>query len=309
MSTRKRSGPAIVLAAVFLAAAVTLPAATGEQSPAALAAAAVETLQKAQQLYAAGNYQDSRTVVEPFLAAYETAPASYPSGTVARLYRLQALLVYTFREEGYAEEIAALLGKAVVLDIDLEIGDPAEVPAFVIDTFTRVRNAYLARFTRTARRSAVGVFAALVLEPTVFQNLSLLQPGVSYTFNLNAQFSLDAQLRFPLQFPLWNSIRGQVGVLWFPSFRVEKITTGLSLAYIFGIDELSTFTGSLSFGGRMEFVTRSGFGLAGAAELLRADLVFGNQAPTPPPSYTQIPFLGVGRIVFANITLAVFYVF
>jgi hypothetical protein len=307
MITQGSRGPLIVLAAAFLSVAVVLPLAAADR--AALAAAAGETLQKALQLYAAGSYQDCRDVVGPFLAGYEAAPASYPSGTVARLYRLQALLTYTFREEGYAEEISALLGKAVVLDIDLEIGDPAEVPAFVIDTFTKLRNAYLARFARTARRNAVGVFGALVLEPTVFQNLSLLQPGVEYTFNLNGQFSLDAQLRFPLQLPLWNSIRGQVGVLWFPSFRVEKIATGLSLAYIFGIDDLSTFTGSLSFGGRMELVSRSGFAVAGTAELLRADLVFGNQAPTPPPSYTQIPFLGVGRIVFANITLAVYYVF
>jgi hypothetical protein len=160
-----------------------------------------------------------------------------------------------------------------------------------------------------ARRSAVGVFGALVLEPTVFQNISLLQPGISFTFNITDAFSLDTELRFPLQLPLWSSIRGQAGLLWFPTFRVEKIATGISLYYIFGLDDLSTYSHSLSFGGRMEYITRSGIGLAGNAELLRADLVFGRTAPATPPAYTQIRFLGLGRIVFANITIYIFYSF
>ncbi len=306
---RGRPAQAVCAAALLVAALVPLHAADAAPTPAQLAAAAAQALKQGQELYAAGSYQDSLAVVGPLLDAYEAAPASYPGGTVARLYRLRALLAYTFREEGYAEEISRLLSRAVELDIDLEIGDPAEVPAFVIDTFTKVRNAYLARFARTTRRHAVGVFGALVLEPTVFQNLSLLQPGVWYAFNLNDKFSLQAELRFPLQSPVWNSIRGQFGVLYFPAFRVEKIATGISFDYIFGIDNLSTITHSLSFGGRMELVFRSGLGLAGSAELLRADLVVGDQAPAAPPSDPQIPFFGVGRIVFANITLAVYYVF
>lgn len=297
------------MVAVFLVAAAAAHAAAAQPTRDELAKAASETLQKGQQLYAAGSYEESLALVRPFLEAYEAAPASYPSGSVARLYRLQALLAYTFREEGYADEITSLLARAVELDLDLEIGDPAEVPAFVIDTFTRVRNAYLARFARSARRHAVGVFGALVLEPTVFRDLSLLQPGVFYSFNLGERFTLEAQLRFPLQSPLWNSIRGQVGLLYLPAFRVDKIATGISFSYIFGVDNLSTITHSLSFAGRMELVTRSGLGLAGSAELLRADLVTGDQAPAAPPSYTQMPFFGLGRIVFANITLALYYVF
>jgi hypothetical protein len=300
---------AAILAALVLVAALGAIPASAQDRSAAAAKAAEDALQRAQDLFSAGSYQDCRDLIGPLLREYEAAPASSPSGIMARMYRLDALIAYTFREEGYADQIAALLQKAVVLDLDLDIGDPAEVPAFVIDTFTKVRAAYLARFTRVARRGAIGVFGALVLEPTIFQNISLLQPGISFTFNITNAFSLDAELRFPLQTPVWSSLRGQAGLLWFPTFRVEKIATGISLYYIFGLDELSTYSHSLSFGGRMEYVTRSGIGFAGNAELLRADLVFGSQAPATPPSYTQIPFFGVGRIVFANITIHVFYVF
>jgi hypothetical protein len=297
------------LATLALIAVHGLPAFGQERSPSDIASAAKETLAKAQGLYAAGSYEDCRSLVEPLLREYEAAPASYPAGTMARLYRLDALLVYSFRDEGYADKIAALLGKAVVLDLDLDIGDPAEVPAFVIDSYSKVRSAYLARFSRTARRNAVGVFWALLLEPTLYQDISLLQPGVSYTYHINDFFSLDFQLRFPLQLPIWGSIRGQAGLLWFPTFRVEKISTGISLYYIFGLDNLDTYTQSISFGGRMEYVTRSGIGFAGNAELLRADLVFGGAQPARPPAYTQIPLLGWTRVVFANITLSAFYTF
>ncbi|MGA2640537.1 MAG: hypothetical protein ABSG21_06495 [Spirochaetia bacterium] len=296
--------------AAFVLAAVLgiLPAFAQERLP-SMAKAAEETLKKAQDLYAAGSYEGCRELVGPILREYEAQPASYPPGIIARLYRLDALISYTFRDEGYADEIANLLRKAIVLDLDLDIGDPAEVPFFVINTFTKVRSAYLAQFSRMAKRSAVGVFGAVVLEPTVFQNISLLEPGIFYAFNLTDVFSLDAQLRFPLQTPIWNSIRGQIGLLWSPSFRVEKIATGIFLYYIFGLDNLSTYSHSLAFGGRMEYVTRSGIGFAGSAELLRADLVFGSQAPASPPAYTEIPFIGVGRVVFANITIYMLYSF
>ncbi len=297
-----------LLAALALAAAGVEPAGAQEKASSQVREAE-ETLVKARDLYAAGSYQECRDLVVPFLRSYEAKPSSYPPPTVARLYRFEALLAYTFREEGYAEEVTTSLTNAVMLDLDMEIGDPAEVPAFVIDKFTKVKSTYLARFSRTARRSQIGVFWALVLEATVWSDISVLQPGVSYTFNISDSFALDAQMRFPLRAPIWNSIRGQAGLLYFPSSRVEKIYTGLSLYYIFGLDDLVTYTHSLSFGGRMEFVTRSGIGFAGNAELLRADLVFGSQAPAPPPSYAQIPFLGLGRIVFANITLSMFYAF
>jgi hypothetical protein len=308
-ATRAPRLAACILSGFVLAAGLGVVPAFAQDQAAAVAKAAEETLKKAQELFSAGTYQDCRDLIGPFLREYEAAPASYPSGIMARMYRLDALIAYTFREEGYADQIAALLLKAVMLDLDLDIGDPAEVPAFVIDTFTKVRSAYLSQFTRMARRVALGVFGALVLEPTVFQNISILQPGISFTFHLTEAFSLDAEVRFPLQSPLWSSLRGQAGLLWFPTFRVEKIATGISLYYIFGLDDLSTYSHSLSFGGRMEYVTRSGIGFAGNAELLRADLVFGNRAPAGPPGYTQIPFLGPGRIVFANITIYVFYAF
>ena len=301
---------ALPAAGFILAALLGLaPPAAGQAPPPTAERVAAQKLQKAQELYAAGSYQECRDLVEQYLQDYRANAALYPSGIMARIYRLDALLAYTFREEGYVDEIGKLLRTAIALDLDLDIGDPAEVPPFVIDAFNKVRSAYLAQFARMARRSALGLSWALVLEPTVFQDISLIQPGISYTFNITEAFSLDAEMRFPLQLPIWSSIRGQVGLLWFPSFRVDKIITGVSFYYIFGLDELSTYTHSLSFGGRMEYVARSGFGIGGNAELLRADLVFGSQTPASPPSYTQMPFLGLGRVVFANITLYAFYVF
>ena len=164
----------------------------------------------------------------------------------------------------------------------------------------------LARYSRSAKRSAMGLFGALVLEPTVLENLSLLQPGLSYAFNLNDSFALATEVRFPLQTPLLSSIRGQIGMLYYPSFRVERFSTGISLYYVFALDQ-ATYTHSLSFGGRLDFLTRSGFGVAGNVEIARADLTIGSLAS--PPAYTTLPAFGPVRIAFANITIHVYYAF
>jgi hypothetical protein len=143
----------------------------------------------------------------------------------------------------------------------------------------------------------------------VLLNPLLVQPGISYTFNVTENLSLLADFRFPLQLPLWNSVRGQFGMIWYPTFSIEKLATGVSLTYTFALDNLSAYTHSISFGGRAEFLTRLGLGVVGNAELVRVDLIVGGTQATTSPSYSEIPLLGLLHIVFANITLYVYYAF
>lgn len=305
--TSRNSPPALVLLAVFLSAIAPLGAQqSGQQKTVDVEG---EALAKAQELYASGQYEECFGIVSQAIETYQSAATRRPSKSIARLYGLSALLAYTFRDPGYEQKVDEQLAKGLEIDLDLDLGDPAEVPPFVLERFSKVKAAYFARFSRTARRNAIGAFWALVLEPTVLQNLSLLQPGIVYTFNINESFALDAELRFPLQLPIWNSIRGQLGLIWYPSFRIEKIATGMSFSYTFGLDKLTTYTHSVSLGGRMEFLTRSGFGFVANAELLRADLVIGSENLAKPPTYNTVPFLGLLQVVFANVTIYAFYAF
>jgi hypothetical protein len=52
-----------------------------------------------------------------------------------------------------------------------------------------------------------------------------------------------------------------------------------------------------------------GLGVIANAELVRADLIVGGTEATVPPSYSEIPFLGLLNIVFANITIYIYYAF
>jgi hypothetical protein len=271
--------------------------------------AAQAALARAEGLYKAGDYTACEEIVDQTVAALATARGAGPRRILARLRILEALLVYTFRDEGYEQEVARALGDAVALDLNVDVGNPAEVPPFILDSFARIRKAYLARFTRSARRNTFGLVGALVLEPTVFTDFSVLQPGVFYSFNFNDRLTLDAELRVPLRTPVWNSIRGQVGLIWYPSFRVETLSMGISTTYLFGLDNLSAYTHSLSIGGQGEIVSRSGFGIGANVEMLRVDLLFGFPS-SELPSYRAIPFLAnLVRLAFANIRMFAFWTF
>jgi hypothetical protein len=272
---------------------------------------AAQHLAAAETLWVDGKYDECRAEVTAGLESASPGLLGPPGlvRTLARLHALEALLAYTFRDEGYAGQVDAALNAALELDPYFEIGDPSDVPAFVLTRWSRLRDAYLARFSRTARPNAVGAFAALVLEPTIFTNPAVLQPGFSWARSLGATMSLEADFRFPLQWPPWSSIRGQLGIVVFPSYAIERPATGISFSYVFGLDQLTTFTHSLSLGGRAEWLSRSGFGIAANAELARIDLVIGTSKVTEPPRYTEIPFLGFLNAVFANVTVYLFYVF
>ena len=298
----------LVVTALLLSAAAAIAAPEQAQAPTA-AAAAQQKLARAEELFAAGDYDQAQEFVAASIAEHAAGTAYYPAAAIARLYVLDALIAYAFRDEGYESRIDQSLGRGLALSLDLELGNPAEIPPFLQERFASLKARESARYARTARRSTVGLFGALVLEPTVLQNPSLLQPGVSYGLNLDENLALSAEVRFPLQLPVWNSIRGQLSLIYYPSFRVERICTGVSFSYAFGLDELATFTHSLSFGGRMDYLMRGGLGIGGNVEIVRADLVVGSGSLSEPPAYTPVPFLGLLRIVFANITIHVYYSF
>ncbi len=295
-------------AAVFLFLCAALSGWGADAAPSA-AEIAAERLTGAQELFDSGQYDECLALVSQTVKEYESDKTPYPWGPMAGIYGISALLAFTFRESGYEAEVDALLLKAVTLNPDIVLGSPAVVPPFVLERLAKVREGYLSRFSRTKRRTTVGLFGALVLEPTVLTNPLLLQPGVSYSFNLSESLTVEAGLRFPLQIPLWNSIRGQVGLVWYPAFRIEKISTGISVSYLFGLDNLTTFMHSISVGGKAEIVLRSGLGFAVNAELLRANLIIGTDILPEVPSYSSVPFLGLFNFAFANITLNAFFTF
>jgi hypothetical protein len=267
-------------------------------------------LQQAEDLYEAGDYQGCAGIVERSIAESEAGRAWFPRRTMARIRVLNALIAYTFRDDGYEERVSQSLKTALTLDLSVDVGEPAEVPPYILERFAQIKKEYLAGFTRSARRSSLGFVGAMVLEPTIFTDLSVLQPGLFYSFNFSDTLTLESEFRVPLQSPIWNSIRGQIGLIWFPTFRVETVSMGISTTYMFGLDNLSTYTHSLSFGGQGEIVSRSGFGVGANVEMLRIDLILGITEPSDLPTYRAIPFLGnLVRVAFANIRMFAFWTF
>jgi hypothetical protein len=232
---------------------------------------------------------------------------------MAKIYRLHAQITYAFRgeSEGYQDEIRMLYLKAVEQDLDLEIGDLAAVPPLLITLFTEVKADYLQQFARTTRRFSAGLFGALVIDPTVISDPSLLQPGLFFGYNLSDAFTLAGELRVPLSLPIWGSIRGQLSLSWYPVFNISKISTAAIFSYLFSLDNLLTYTHSLTLSGHAEAISRSGWGLAGRAELARIDLILGLTDPADLPDYNSFNILGESflRVVFANVNFYIFYVF
>jgi hypothetical protein len=291
---------------------------------AALAAAAEEkalskseqaqaVLEQAESLYADGAYEQCRELLDSSFRQAESGEVYFPGPVIARMYLLKALITYAFRVEGgeYQAEIASLLKLAVEKDLNLDIEDPAAYPPFILELFRTTRRDYLAPYSRIRRRFSVGILGALVIDPTVLSDPSLLQPGLLFSYNLGETLSLVTSLRLPLSLPIWASVRGQIGLAWYPSFRVEKLSTSLISSYVFSLDDLSTYTHSFSLAGAGEYVFRSGFGFAARAELLRVDLILGQAETGDLPGYRSISLLGESflRATFANSSIYFFYTF
>ncbi len=261
-------------------------------------------------LYENGKYDECMTLLDQLIADYELHKLEISKKKFAVVYYQRALITYAFREEGYAEEIEAFFLKAVELNISLEIEKPASTPPYILERFISIRQEYLNKFSRTTRRNNLGIFGALVLEPTIFSDPNLLQPGIHYSFNLNEQISLGIDFRFPLEIPIWNSIRGQAGVTIYPIYSIESFFTGYSVYYMFALDELSRYTHSLSFSAQLEYIYRSGIGFAFSAEVFRLDLFWDSEGDEDRPNYGSLDLIGnLLRLSFANMSFFVYYTF
>jgi len=199
---------------------------------------------------------------------------------------------------------------ALDADPELDLGAPAEVPMFVLDLFYKLKNEYLAQFSRLAKRWTVGLLAAVVIDPTVVQDPKLLQPGLYLSYNLSESWSLLGDLRLPLSAPVWGSIRGQVGAAWFP-----PTTSGRSIPASPDLPVRPGQSGDLYPlpvpGGQSEIVSRIGLGFGMRIEFLRVDLILGAIQPSELPTYRSIALFGKDflRASFANTNLLVIYRF
>jgi hypothetical protein len=302
----------LLLPILALALLPAVPAAAEEKAPSKREQAEA-LLEQAEGLYAEGAYEECRDFLETAIARAERGEVYLTRPVLARLYLLEALIVYAFRVEGeeYREQITDLLHRAVATDLNLDIEDPARYPPSILELFRTTQREYLAPYSRESRRFSVGILGALVIDPTVLSDPSLLQPGLLFSYNLTEALSVVSSLRLPLSLPLWASVRGQIGLAWYPSFRVEKLSTSLVSSYVFSLDDLSTYTHSFSLAGAGEYVFRSGFGFAARAELLRVDLILGRAESGDLPGYRSISLLGESflRATFANSSIYFFYTF
>ncbi len=293
--------------------ALTALSAAAEEKELSKSEQAKARLEQAESLYADGAYEQCREFLDNSIRQAESREVYFPGPVIARMYLLRALIAYAFRVEGeeYKAEITSLLKRAVESDLGLDIEDPAGYPPFILELFRSTQREYLARYTRRSRRFSVGILGALVIDSTVLSDPSLLQPGLLFCYNLSESLSLTSSLRLPLSLPLWASLRGQVGLAWYPSFRVEKLSTAVVSSYVFSLDDLSTYTHSFSLAGAGEYVFRSGLGFGARAELLRIDLILGQADTGDLPGYRSISLLGESflRATFANSSFYIFYTF
>ncbi len=270
------------------------------------------SLAEAERLYAEAEYEECGRLLDESLADIQAgAPAAI--AVRARHFSLKALVVYALREQGsdYQEVVRGLLVRAVQADPYHDLGDPATVPPFVMRTFQQIRSEYMSRFARTTRRYTFGLLGALVVDPTELNKPSLVQPGVSFGYNVSPTWTLGADMRLPLSLPLYDSIRGQLTALWYPSFYIGRFSTAVATSYVFALDNLATFSHSLSLGGQGEILTRSGVGVGARAELVRVDLILGQVSSEDLPNYRSLSLFGSSflRTTFANTTVYVFYSF
>ena len=271
-----------------------------------------ENYQKSEELYFQGEYEAARALVDLCIEEIEVEKKNYPTNIVSKIYLLKAIISYAFRQEGFREELEEYILKAVKLDLEIEIGDASKVPPFIIDLFKKIRADYLSKYSRNSRKHNLGLMITLVSEPAVLENIFLLQPGIHYAFNLNKNISLVFDVRFPINWPIWESVRAQCGAIWYPSFSVEDIVFGLSAYYLFAMENFSDFTHSISICGHGEIIWRNGLGLAAEVEIVRTDLIIGfNNSDTPEEeSYEAIYFIPDKlRLLFANLNVYLFFTF
>lgn len=274
---------------------------------------AAHRLDLVQGLYEEGDYENCRQILDTYIEDHERKTFVFPHAQMARIYRLRALLAYAYRGDGdqYREEVRRYLEAALVEDPEVDLGTPSEIPVFVQELFHQVRGKYLERFSRTSRRYAIGLLGALVIDPTLVTDPTILQPGVYFSYNLSERWSLISDLRIPLSLPIWDSIRGQLGLSWYPDFSITRINPSIALSYVFSLDNLITYTHSITLSGQVERITRRGLGMGVRVEVLRLDLILGLTSTEELPSYRSIALFGESafRASFANMNFFIVYAF
>ncbi|MBN1797369.1 MAG: hypothetical protein JW822_02250 [Spirochaetales bacterium] len=266
-------------------------------------------LEVAKKLYAEGNYSACRLFIDETLTKMEENQLDYTPRILASFYILKAFVIYAFREEGYQDRIEKLLLKAIETYIYYEFEDPREVPLYVLEAFRRIKSEYLSRFSKSTRRHTIGIYGGLILLPSVLKDPAVIEPGIHYAFNLSDAWALWLNLAIPTQFPL-ESLSGSIGVTWFPTFKIETISLGLSMAYALKIEQAENYSHSILFEGYGEVIFRSGFGFGASVELLRFDLFLGPEGMDL-PEYGYIDLFPDSslRLAFANLHFYLFYTF
>ena len=323
---------------ILIAAALSLlPAAAfaqGETSAAGPAKASTispeaQAVDNVKALYAAARFAECRAAVENTLALQASGGLHLVFYQLAEIYVYQALVVYAFRETAATvsaaekERIEALLQKAakivedgqilrqkaVELDINYDFSDYTVFPAYILDKYRRIKEAYLARFSKSSRRNSLGINVMMSYLSATLAQAQNLTLGIHYGFNLGDAVELVADVEFPLSDQFYNMLKLRVGLIWFTSFRVESPVLGLGLFNSINPESNWTaFIDAVSFEGYGEIIFRFGLGLGASIEVVRGEFILGNADFSVIQSVS--PFTsGKFRLSFANVRLYIFWTF
>jgi len=267
-------------------------------------------LDVAKRLYAEGNYAACRLFIDETITMMEENQLSHTPKILSSFYILKSFVIYAFREEGYQDQIEQLLLTAIEIYIHYEFEDPREVPLYMLEQFRRIKSEYLSQFLKSTRRHTIGIYGGFILQPSVLENPAVIQPGIHYAFNLSDSWALWINIAIPTQIPILETINGSIGATWFPSFKIETISLGLSIAYAFKLEHYENYTHSILFEGYGEVVFRSGLGFGASVELLRFDLLLGSEGmELPEYGYIDLFPESTLRLAFANLHFYLFYTF
>lgn len=277
-----------------------------ENGPTPAEIAAIK-FKKTIELYKAGEYEKCREKVDEYIYEFEEQDIYYQASITSYFYVLKAMVSYAFREDGYKEEIENLFNNAIQINLNLEIGDVATVPPFLLELFNKTKKEYLSQYSKTAKRNTFGFVMTLVCtDPFDGSNL---QPGIYYAFNITDSVSINADVKVPIQGQFWNFWRIKLGGLWYRDFRVEKLVYALGLNGILKINNWTLQTISFSFCGHGEYISRNGFGLAADVELLHVDLNFIQDESEEITNLSEIGQGSVFELFFTNLDFYIVFTF
>jgi len=253
------------------------PTAVPETTSIPAFADSIQRMDSIKRIYANGDYAGCRFAIDELMSLEKEKKLELSFFQMAKIYSYKALVAYAFREEGYQDEVKRNLLRAVQTDLNFDFEDYAIIPAYVVDVFIKTKREYHDMFSKTTRRHTMGIYGSLTAIPTILDNPEYLKPGVHYSYNFSESFMLVTDVEFPATANIFNSITGRVGIAWFPSFKVETVSMGLLTLYGIKLEKNTNALHVVSFEGYGEFILRLGLGLAVSIELLRMDLVFGDE--------------------------------